>query len=431
MPVSDERVTPDAREVFLATLGRELHRAGIATDAIEATLSDVASAIGLDVEVFALPTYITIAVGPEWRQHTVMMRLEPGRVSLRKIAVLNEIYDDLRSDRIDIMQATALVTEVDSRWPRLPSWVEIPALALIALGVAMILGGGTRELVVSMTIGICTGALSTLTGKSAVMARLFPVAAAFTAALIVAAFTVVLGPTNIYISIIAGIVILLPGYSLTLALHELANDFLVAGVARLGRVLSVLLALGCGAFLGLAIVPWVLRTGSVQSHPVPTAWWILASVGMAIGLSITLDARLRDFSWVFASSFVALLSARLLGVTSAHVVAAFLAAFVCGVVANIGARFLRVPQAIMLVPALLVLVPGSLSYESVLFVFQHNIDSALIQAVNTVAAAIQIVAGLLLSQLVLPAGTLRRGPRVKVLDRFLHQPNDSYPPDDE
>ncbi len=393
--------------MFLATLGRELHRAGIATDAIEQTLVAVAASIGLAVEVFALPTYITIAVGPTWQQHTLMMRLEPGRVSLRKIALLNDIYDALRAGRIDLPEATDRVAQVDTRWPGMPAWLEIPALALIAVGVTMILGGGIRELIVSATIGMCTGVLSTISAKSAVVARLFAVAASFAATLIVAGYTKLLGPTNIYISIIAGIVVILPGYSLTLALHELANDFLVAGVARLGRVLSVLLALGCGAFLGLAIVPWVLGTGSVQSHPVAATWWILASIGMAVGMSITLDARLRDFSWVFASSFVALLTAHVLSGTSAHAVSAFLAAFICGLVANTGARFLRVPQAIMLVPALVVLVPGSLSYESVLFAFQHNIDSALIQAANTVVAAIQIVAGLLLSQIVLPASALR------------------------
>jgi uncharacterized membrane protein YjjP (DUF1212 family) len=393
-------------------MGRELHRAGIATDAIEETLTGIAASIGLEVQVFALPTYITIAVGPDWKQRTVMMRLDPGRVSLRKIALLNDIYDDLRRGRIDYQQATIAVGDLDRRWPSLPDWLEIPALAFIAIGVAMILGGGTRELVVAATIGACTGVLSAIAAKNAVVARLFDVVAAFVATLIVAAFTKILGPTNIYISIVAGIVVLLPGYSLTLALHELANDFLVAGVARLGKVLSVLLALGCGAFLGLAMVPWVASSGSVTAHPVAATWWFVASICMAIGLWIDLDARIRDFVWVFASSFVALLAAHALAGTSAHAVSAFIAAFICGMVANTGARFLRVPQAIMLVPALIVLVPGSLSYESVLFAFQHNVDTALILGANTIVAAIQLVAGLLLSQLVLPASTLRLKPGI-------------------
>jgi uncharacterized membrane protein YjjP (DUF1212 family) len=391
----------------LSTLGRELHRAGIATDAIEQTLTETAASIGLDAQIFALPTYITIAIGPNWQQRTLMMRLEPGRVSLRKIALLTHIYDSLRAGAVDYNGATRLLSEVDQRWPGLPAWLEIPALALIAVAVALILGGGPHEIVVATSIGICTGILSSLASRNAVVARLFAVAAAFAATLIVALYTKFFGPTNMFVSLIAGIVVLLPGYTLTLALHELANDFLVAGVARLGRVLSVLLALGCGAFLGLACVPWVASMGTAATHPVPALWWFVASIAMAIGISVNLDARLRDVVWVFASSFVALLMTHVLAATSAHAVSAFLAAFFCGVVANLGARFLRVPQAIMLVPALIVLVPGSLSYESVLFAFNHNIDNALILAGNAVVAAIQIVAGLLLSQLVLPTSTLR------------------------
>ena len=398
---------PDPREVFLATMGRELHRAGIATDAIEESLTELARSIDLDVQVFALPTYITIAVGPDWNQRTVMMRLDPGGVSLRKIALLNEIYDRLRSDRIDYRAATRLLQEVDTRWPGLSVWFEVPALALIAVGVALILGGGPRELGVSATIGFFTGLVTVVAAKSAVVARLFDVAAAFLATLIVAAFIRFVGPTNVYVSIVAGIVVLLPGYTLTLALHELANDFLVAGVARLGKVLAVLLALGCGAFLALAMVPSLLRVGTMQTHPVSATWWFVASICLAIGMSIALDARLRDFVWVFAASFAALLCTHVLAGTSAHAVSAFIAAFLCGMVANVGARFLRVPQAIMLVPALIVLVPGSLSYESLLFAFTNNINGALILAGNAIVAAIQIVAGLLLSQLVLPAAALR------------------------
>ncbi|HTU80914.1 MAG TPA: threonine/serine exporter family protein [Candidatus Acidoferrales bacterium] len=398
---------PDPREAFLATMGRELHRAGIATDAIEESLTQLARSVGLQAQVFALPTYITIALGPDWNQRTVMMRLDPGRVSLRKIALLNEIYDRLRGGRIDFEAATKLLDEVDVRWPGLPAWYEIPALTLIAIGVALILGGGPRELGVSATIGFVTGALSVVASRSPVVTRLFDVVAAFLATLIVAAFIHFVGPTNVYVSIVAGIVVLLPGYTLTLALHELANDFLVAGMARLGKVLAVLLALGCGAFLALAMVPSLLRGGALHTHPVSATWWFVASVCLAIGMSIDLDARLRDVAWVFAASFVALLCTHVLSATSAHAVAPFIAAFICGMVANVGARFLRVPQAIMLVPALIVLVPGSLSYESLLFAFTDDVNGALILAGNAIVAAIQLVAGLLLSQLVLPASALR------------------------
>ena len=394
-------------------MARELHVAGVATDALESTLTDVANAIGLTVQVFALPTNITIAVGPRWNQKVVMMRLEPGRVNLRKISLLNLIYDDLRSGKIDYRGASTLLGEIDTRWPGLSPLWEIPALALVASGVGILLGGGLHEICVAGVIGFATGIIAAIAAKNAVVARLFEVIAAFSGTLIVAAAARFTGPSDIYISIVAGVVVLLPGYSLTLALHELANGDLVAGVARLGKVLSTLLALGCGALLGFALLgPHLLQSSSMQTHPVESHLWILAAIFMSIGLSIDLDARVRDFVWVFAASFVALLTSHVLGTTPIHQISAFGSAFVCGVVANLGARFLRVPQPVMLVPALLVLVPGSLSYESVLFAFQQHISSALTLGANAAAAAVQLVAGLLLSQLLFPTSTLRFRPGI-------------------
>jgi uncharacterized membrane protein YjjB (DUF3815 family) len=128
-----------------------------------------------------------------------------------------------------------------------------------------------------------------------------------------------------------------------------------------------------------------------------------------VGLSIDLDARLRDFTWVFLSSIVALATSFYFGqLPAVHQVTPFVAALVCGLVANGGARYLRVPQPVLLVPAVHVLVPGSLSYQSVLWlVSAKNYGDAATLAVNAIVAAILIVAGLLLSQLIVPGATLR------------------------
>jgi len=409
-------VADDPKAVFIATMARELHQAGVATDALEETLVAVAEAIGLQIQVFALPTNIAIAIGSVYRQRVVMLRMDPGRPNLRRIALLNTIYDDMLKGRIDYVEATRQLVLLDEH-PGYAPWLQIPGLLAIAVGVALLLGGGVREMIVSGTIGAVTGALSAFGARYAVIDRLFEVIAAFAGTLILALFTKVIGPTNIYISIVAGVVVLLPGYSLTLALHELANRNLVAGVARLGKVLSTLLALGCGALLGFTLLgPQLLRSSDVHPHPVGAAFWILAVVLLTVGLWVDLDARPREFPWVFAASFVAVATTKLFGMLPVHTAAAFASAFVCGIVANLGARFLRVPQPVMLVPALLVLVPGSLSYESVLFAFQQNIGSALPLAANAIVNAILLVAGLLLSQMVFPSTTLRNqrasfGPR--------------------
>lgn len=403
-------IQEDPRAVFLTQVARELHRAGVATDQLERTITATARALGLEVEVFALPTNLTIAIGPRYAQQIVMLRLQPGRVNLRKLAFLNELFDELQRGKIDMRGAIEQLKEIDAHCPPPPALRSIFALTCVAIGVAVLLGGGSAELIVAALIGGATGVLSFFTNRNAVMERLFQVTAAFVATLIVAAYTHFVAPVNLYISIVAGVVVLLPGYSLTLALNELANEDLTAGTARLGRVFMILLALGCGAFLGFAVVGGIfMSTADVRPHPVSAPYWFLAAIVLSIGLSIDLDARFRDFIWVFLSSVVALAASLYFGMLpSVHQVTPFVAALVCGLVANGGARYLRVPQPVLLVPAVHVLVPGSLSYQSVLWVVStKNYADAATLAINAVVAAILIVAGLLLSQLIVPGTPLR------------------------
>ncbi len=337
-----------------------------------------------------------------------MLRLDPARPNLRKLALLNEIFDELQAGKITLDTATAHLRSIDERCPPPNAIASLFALAGVAMGVAVLLGGGIHELLVAALIGACTGVLSFFTTRNATMDRLFQFFAAFAATLIVAAYTHFVAPVNLYIAIVAGVVVLLPGYSLTLALHELANQELIAGTARLGRVLAILLALGCGAILGFAVVgASILHTGDVRPHPVGPMYWVPAIVLLSVGLSIELDARLRDYPWVFLASFVALGTTFYFNLLPLHQVTPFIAALICGLVANGGARYLRVPQPIMLVPALHVLVPGSLSYQSVLWIVSRDYSDAATLATSAVLSAILIVAGLLLSQLLVPADALR------------------------
>ncbi len=400
-------VADDPQAVFIATLARELHVAGLATNELESTVNAIAETMSLPLQILATPTSITLAIGPRWRQKLVLLRLSPGRVNLRRIAYLNDIYDRVRSGTLGYRDAADALSALDRRMHGIAPWLEIPALAMLALGVALLLGGGTRELVVATSIGLTTGIIAAFAAKNRIVDRLFEVIAAFVGTVIVGEFAKFFGPTNTYISIIAGVVVLLPGYSLTQALHELANRDLVAGVARLGKVLSTLLALGCGVLLGLAVVgPSLFAGARIEPLPVTFVRLLLAIAFMAAGLAVDLDARRRDVVWVFLASFVAIMTAHVLSNSPLHEISAFGSAFVCGIVANLGARLVRIPQPIMLVPALLTLVPGSLSYESVLFAFQQNIDQSLTFAANAAIGSVQIVAGLLLTQLLFPTTPL-------------------------
>lgn len=403
----------DPKAVFLTQLARELHRAGLATDQLEQTISATADAIGLQLEIFALPTNLTIAVGPRYAQQIVMLRMQPGRVNLRKLAYLHDLFARLQNRAIDLPQAIVELREIDTRCPSVPAPAATFAQTCVAIGVAVLLGGGLNEIVVAALIGAATGLLAFLASRHAFADRLYEVAAGFVAALIVAAYTHFVGPANLYVAVVAGVVVILPGYSLTLALHELANQDLIAGTARLGRVAAILLALGCGAFLAFAVAgPALVHAADARPQPIAEGYRIVAILLLTIGLSIDLDARARDFVWVFFACMTALAAEYVFSALPSHQVAPFLAALLCGLIANGGARYLRVPQPVLIIPAVHVLVPGALSYQSVLrFVAQGGGDAGVLAA-NAVIAAVLIVAGLLLSQLIVPEQALRVRPEL-------------------
>lgn len=395
-------VPHDDRTQLLLALGRGLHQAGIATDTLEATLHEVARRCGVALEANALPTSLTLAIGPRLAQQLVILRLEPGKLHLRKLALLEGVVEGIRRGRAPA-ESLAEVTLIDAAAQPDPPALTIVAYALLSCGTALLLGGGVWDVIVSALTGIAIGAIASLAQRWRRIDRVFEISAAFVATVIVAVWEHVVGPIALYVVVVAGVVQLLPGYSLTTALNELANRNLVSGTARLGGVLVTLLSLGCGFALGAGVSGNAILNGPTVSPGHTTLLYtILAPLLMAFGIALILHARVRDIGWIVASCVVTIALARFfpsLGIVQAS---PFATAFTLGLATNLAARYLHIPQAVVLVPALLVLVPGSLSYESLLYVFQGDATDAVSLAVRALLAAILIVAGFLTSQLLAP-----------------------------
>ncbi|MBV9409160.1 MAG: threonine/serine exporter family protein [Candidatus Eremiobacteraeota bacterium] len=395
-------VPHDDRTELLLALGRALHQAGIATDSLEVALRDVAIACGVALQVNALPTSMTFAVGPPFAQQLVILRLPPGKLHLRKLALLEGVVDALRRGG-DPGHALADVRRIDTKVRPDPPALTVLGYALLSCGAALLLGGALGEVIVAALIGLAIGAIAAVGQRVMRVDRIFEISAAFVATLIVGAWEHWVGPIALYVAVIAGVVQLLPGYSLTTALIELANRNLVAGTARLGGVFVTLLSLGCGFALGAGLTGNAILTGPTVSPGHTTlASMATAAVLMALGIALILHARYRDLGWIVAACALTIALAKLFPALGIVQASPFATAFAIGLATNLAARFLRIPSSVVLVPGLLVLVPGSLSYESLLYVFQADATDALSLGIRALLAAILIVAGFLASQLLAP-----------------------------
>ena len=395
-----EALGGDLEAELVIAFGRAFHQSGVPSDQLEELMRGTALALDIELQVTALPTSITAAIGHGYAQKVVLLRLEPGIIDLRRLSLLNAVYERVLRRRVACPDALKDVERI----ARLPHAVgplpTVFAYLVLSLGASIILGGRELEHVASGLVGLAVGLVAVLGRRNLAIARLFDVLAAFVTTVIVSTFAARVHPIAVYVPLVAGVVQLVPGLQITAALHELAYRNLVAGTARLGGVLMTLVSLGCGFALGIAVVgPTAMHVAPVRTYPLSPLAIALATLAIATAIAILQNARAADIPWVIGSCAVAEVAYRIAGGLPGHQVATFGAALVVGLFTGAGARYARIPQAVLLIPGVLILVPGALSYESVLYLLQSDAGKGGALAVNAGVAASEIVAGLLLAQL--------------------------------
>lgn len=203
---------------------------------------------------------------------------------------------------------------------------------------------------------------------------------------------------------LAGVILLVPGLTVTRAFSELAQGSLVSGSSRFfGAVLSFLM-LGFGVLLGSRISS---ALPALAAQPDPTVglpvWAVhLAVLTAGVAFTVLLGAAMRDLPWIVVAGFIGFWVSALGSASWGAEVGAFLAALAAGVGSNAYARVASRPALIPRVPALLLLVPGSIGYRSVSSLILQDAVAGVQLAFSVVLLVVALVAGLLAAGALLP-----------------------------
>jgi uncharacterized membrane protein YjjB (DUF3815 family) len=206
---------------------------------------------------------------------------------------------------------------------------------------------------------------------------------------------------------LSAIIVLMPGYTLTVALNELAAGHYSSGTARVGGVIATLFLMACGAAIGHAAADAllaVLPSPSVlppQAHLRLSPWLALAFAPLAY--KVLFQARHRDLGWILLASVLAYSGARLGTHALGPLLGAGCGAFALGLVSNTLARIRLRPATITSVPGLLTLVPGSLGFRGASSLLLSDTASGLELVARMLAVAMSLVCGLLLAGVVFPS----------------------------
>ena len=400
--------TQAARAIpMLLKLARALHASGVPAHRLEETMAQLAARVGLEAQFLSAPTSLVASFGEPPEQKTYMLRIEPGDVDLGRLSDLDAVMVALHDGHLAPEEAIARLEAIENQPPRYSRALTVACLGIAAACAARFFGGGWREVVVAGAIGLGVAMLEAITRRVPAAQRLFEATAALMAALVAGAAGAWFGPVSPFIASVAGLIVLLPGLSMTTALTELATRNLVSGTARLAGVIMTFLGIGGGLALGAAIGSRLWNVGpNPAAVPLPawTEWVALAIAPLA--LAVLFRARIREAHWVLLAGALAFFTARATTQAWGPEIGTFAGAAAAGITANVYARVGRRVAAVPLVPSIILLIPGSIGLRSISSLIARDVVTGVALAFTLVLAAVALAAGLLFANV---AVSPRRG----------------------
>jgi uncharacterized membrane protein YjjP (DUF1212 family) len=385
---------------FVLALARALHRFGTPAHRLEEALTNVCRSLGLDAEVFTTPTAIILSFGKPHELRTRLMRVEGGELDMGKLAQIDELGDQVIAHRITPEEASTRLEQILAAPRQFSRPLYTISHGVTAAALAVFFGGTLPDVVLAGGIGLTLGLLGQLIARSTDQTRVFELVgsafAAFTAG-VASSYSRAISPSLVTL---AALVILLPGMSLTVAMTELATRNLIAGTARLMSALIVLLEMVVGVALGDQIARSLVTVTTGLPGVLPEyANWI-ALVASSLGVAVLVQARPRAFGWIVGACVVGYVGSRYGTAWLGPKLGVLIGAFALGVLSNAYARWLGRPAQVVSVPAVLLLVPGSMGLRGM----TSLLDQQTLTGIETVFAmfivAIAIVAGLLIANAV-------------------------------
>lgn len=387
---------------FVEKLARALHRYGYTAAHLEDALTAVCKRLGIRGEFFATPTAIFATLETAGAEDTFLIRVEPGGVNLDKLTRLDRLTHDVANGLLSPEDASRMIDEIRATPPRYRGKASVLGAVIASACSARFFGGGWREVVTCAAIGLVTGVLALIARRDR-RYSVFEPAAAFFAGLIACAAAVWMPPLSLFIATCGGLIILLPGLTVTTAINELATQHLASGTARMMSALILFATIGFGLAVGIKL-GMVIFSPSVQASAIPLPTWTLfvALVLAPLGFMVRFQAHPQDAVSIVAICALAFGCARLGSQTLGIASGAFCGALAVGIASGLYSRWRDRPALVTATFGILMLVPGSVGFRSITSIIAKDPVAGLQTGITMLATAVAIVTGLLLARVIVP-----------------------------
>ena len=398
-----------ARIAFVVELAERLHAYGTTAQRLEGALVSVSQKLGLECEPMANPTGMVLSFSDPARppgdsDTTRVIRMPPGDNDLSKLCEADRIAEDVMAGRVGLAEGYAALRALDRPPGRRDQVLLVLAFGLSSASVAGLLRLPWLDIGTAGLIGLLVGLVDWVSARRSRLREANEAISAMLAATVAILVARFVGPLNLNTVVIAALIVLVPGMTLTNAVNELTSQHLMSGTSRFAGAISTMLKLIVGVMIAMTIAQILgiePQVRALRPQPDWVEWGALTTAAFAF--AVLFRANRRDYLLVMLAAMAGYLIPRLVGDAWGSTAGIFLSALVLTAAGNGYARWMQRPGALVRVPGIILMVPGSASVRSLLTLIQQQDFAAGQQAAMAVLnILLALIAGLLFGNLLLP-----------------------------
>ncbi|KAF9901811.1 hypothetical protein EC991_005637 [Linnemannia zychae] len=404
------------RQDLLIRLCKSLIRYGAPSHRIELAMEAMCKTFGIDGSFAFLPGLMMISFGDSdtHTSETHLIKCAQG-FDMGRLAKVNKIARAVVYGDLEPAEALSELKAINNEKPPYGMWVMLASFAVSSGLIApLVFKGSWYDMLAGMGLGAVVGLTSLLASRYSVYSNVFEVSTSIVIAFVAKALRDYVCFTGVVLS---GIVMLLPGLSLTTAIMELSSRYMISGSVRMFYSLIYCLFLGFGLSIGSNLwdvfkepPPGDLKMG--YCHPATEPWrWVLFPL-LAVAFNIQLYATPKQWPVMIVCSSVGYAVSEFAGLYWPHSlhIAAAVSAFVVGLLGNIYERLTHELAFVPILGAILLIVPGGMGVRSSLLLLDQSGHAAqgTAFALQMIVVALGIAVGLFASTLIVyPLGKKR------------------------
>jgi uncharacterized membrane protein YjjP (DUF1212 family) len=383
---------------FLSKLAKAMHISGANSHDLERYVFQLGTRFGYEAHCYALPTMLTITLETaENGQQSKLVRLPAYDYNMVRLIALKDMVRKLNCiEQIDSAeQQLKQIMQANSPWK---AWQMVLSGFLLSASIALLLGGALPEMLVAGLVGLLFVLASLFLSTRPGLAPVLPVLLCMFAAIATYAISVFIPLTSHFVVILAGIVLLLPGFTITIAMIELATGNLLAGTGRLAGAFILMLMMGAGVAIGTKIgSDWIPYQTLKHLDKLPewTVWPCIALLGVT--LMVYLQAPLRSIHVMVGACLLAFAVTSSSSVWLGPVAGAFTGAFSVAIAGHIYQRISGEPGILVQIPGLITLVPGSVGFKGLHALMEQDNLAGISTITSMVITGAALVIGTLLA----------------------------------